>query len=261
MEDAYATKQSNKTAYFGVFDGHGGKQVADLCASKLIGNISKYGIRAGFAKTQAEIEANKSLDMIGSTANVGIFENGKLYIANCGDSRAVLCRGGKTIPLSFDHKPDRPDELARISKLQWEYGAKYAAPELKDYVKQQAKLANGGCFTVPAQDQAIARLQGILAVSRSMGDAYLTPCISSQPDITETRILKDDEFVIIACDGVWDVFTNEEAVDVVKYALDHNGHNFIKAAEKLRDQAYERLSADNITAMVLNIPALLHSYG
>ncbi|MED6192571.1 hypothetical protein PIB30_117670 [Stylosanthes scabra] len=130
--------------YFGVFDGHGCSHVATMCKERLH-DIVKDEIRGakkeeqelewksmmgqGFSRMDDEVQSwsqgNHSsacrcelqtphCDAVGSTAAVAVVTPDKIVVSNCGDSRAVLCRKGMAIPLSSDHKPDRPDELLRV---------------------------------------------------------------------------------------------------------------------------------------------------
>ncbi len=114
---------------------------------------------------------------MGSTATVAVIKNAKIFVANAGDSRAVLCRDGEAIPLSKDHKPSRQMKWQRIIK------------------------AFGLCDVVLGD-----RVQGVLAVSRALGDKVLNPYVIPEPEITQTRVDPQHEFLILACDGVWDVF-------------------------------------------------------
>ncbi|KAI3934268.1 hypothetical protein MKW98_009249 [Papaver atlanticum] len=106
-----------------------------------------------------EVE-DKNIKSIGSTAVVSLISKDKIIVANCGDSRAVLSRAGSPIPLSQDHKPDRPDERERIE-------------------------AAGG---------AVINWNG----SRVLGDRYLKPYVTSVPEVTITSRTESDEFVILA---------------------------------------------------------------
>lgn len=161
-------------------------------------------------------------DAVGSTAVVAVVTPDKIVVSNCGDSRAVLCRNGVAVPLSEDHKvslescstlmhryffwfvysscvldflfilfgflqPDRPDELLRIQ-------------------------AAGG--RVIYWDGP--RVLGVLAMSRAIGDNYLKPYVISEPEVTVTDRTKDDECLILASDGLWDVVSNETACNVVR---------------------------------------------
>ncbi|XP_074321403.1 protein phosphatase 2C 37-like [Silene latifolia] len=149
------------------------EQVSTLCKEKL------HGYDCGTST-------------VGSTATAAIVTSDKIIVANCGDSRAVLCRGGggRDFPLSAEHKPDRPDELARIE-------------------------ATGG--RVMYLDRA--RVQGVLAMSRVIGDKFLKPIVISEPEITITRRDPEDECIIIASDGFWDVIPNHRACKVALQGL------------------------------------------
>ena len=128
----------------------------------------------------------------GCTANVLLITPDQIFCANSGDSRSVLCKKGQAVELSEDHKPDLPTERARI-------------------------LASG--HTV--ED---GRVDGIIAISRSLGDwEYKNPklapekmAVSGVPEITKTELSPDLDFIICACDGIWDCMTSQEACDFVK---------------------------------------------
>ncbi|VVA10481.1 PREDICTED: phosphatase [Prunus dulcis] len=118
--------------FFGVYDGHGGNQVANFCAERMHEVIAQEWDREtvdgyewqrkwetafsiGFEKADNELlEEAIASEMVGSTAVVAILSGCQIITSNCGDSRAVLCRGTETIPLTVDQKPDREDELLRI---------------------------------------------------------------------------------------------------------------------------------------------------
>lgn len=133
------------------------------------------------------------LDSIGCTANVVVIEDmKKLYIANAGDSRAVLGRGGKALALSFDHKPDDEIELRRIEKA-------------------------GSVVTE-------GRVDGNLNLSRALGDLkYKTNKelkpeewpITANPDVKIVDIEPEDDFIIMGCDGIWETKSNDEMVEYI----------------------------------------------
>lgn len=94
-----------------------------------------------------------------------------LYTANVGDARIVLCRGGKALRLSYDHKGSDENEGKRVT--------------------------NAGGLILSN------RVNGVLAVTRALGDAYMKDLVTGHPYTTETVIQADvDEFIILACDGV-----------------------------------------------------------
>ncbi|CAN7032914.1 hypothetical protein Bca4012_045303 [Brassica carinata] len=200
--------------YCGVYDGHGCSHVAMRCRERLhelvreeleaddadweksmSRSFTRMDLEAvalnagGTANCRCELQ-RPECDAVGSTAVVSILTPEKIVVANCGDSRAVLCRNGKAIPLSSDHKPDRPDELDRIQ-------------------------AAGG--RVIYWDGP--RVLGVLAMSRAIGDNYLKPYVISKPEVTVTDRVKQDEFLILASDGLWDVVSNETACNVVRMCL------------------------------------------
>ncbi|TVU47608.1 hypothetical protein EJB05_07214 [Eragrostis curvula] len=228
MEDTVSTRPGflDGHHFFGVFDGHGCSHVATSCGERMHEIVAEEASAAAagssgsdeaarwtdvmeksYARMDAEAVGSRGnagpaptcrcemqlpkCDHVGSTAVVAVVGPRHLVVANCGDSRAVLCSGGVAIPLSSDHKPDRPDELERIH-------------------------AAGG--RVIFWDGA--RVFGMLAMSRAIGDSYLKPYVISDPEV---RVVErkdgEDEFLILASDGLWDVVSNEVACNVVRACL------------------------------------------
>ena len=137
------------------------------------------------------------LDAKGCTANVCLVRDGVLYCANAGDSRAVLCRGGVAEEMSHDHKPEDKTERDRIYKA-------------------------GSTVTE-------GRVDGNLNLSRSIGDlkhkqvASLPPAeqpITCVPDVKTRTLSPDDEFLVIACDGIWEQKSSQDIVDFVRARID-----------------------------------------
>ncbi|KAJ6315701.1 hypothetical protein OIU78_019049 [Salix suchowensis] len=187
MEDAVAIhpsfcrKDQETTTglhFFGVYDGHGCSHVAVKCKERLhelvkeelgIKQEWKSAAERSFRRMDREVVAwNQGMevranckcemqtpecDTVGSAAVVSVVTPDKIIVANCGDSRAVLCRNGKPLPLSSDHKPDRPDELNRIENA-------------------GGRVIYWDC----------PRVLGVLAMSRAIGDNYLKPYVSCEPE-------------------------------------------------------------------------------
>ncbi|KAM6541850.1 hypothetical protein CsatB_006297 [Cannabis sativa] len=270
IDDMMNKYLSHQTAhFFGVYDGHGGSQVANYCRERLhlamMEEIEyiKEGLIHGrikdsceeqwrkafmncFLKIDAEVGGQASLDPIapetvGSTAVVAVICSSHIIVANCGDSRAVLCRGKEAIALSADHKPNREDEYARIEAsggkvIQW----------------------NGH------------RVFGVLAMSRSIGDRYLKPWIIPEPEVTFLPRAKEDDCLILASDGLWDVMTNEEVCELARkriliwhkknggtLPLERRGEDIDPAAqaaaEYLSNRALQKGSKDNISVIVVDL--------
>ncbi|KAJ1924748.1 phosphatase 2C, partial [Linderina pennispora] len=93
------------------------------------------------------------------------------------------------------------------------------------------------------------RVNGVLAVTRALGDSTLKPYVISNPFTTETVIEDTDDMLILACDGLWDVCSDQEAVDLVRDEKDP-----VKASQVLLDYALDNESMDNITTMVFRLP-------
>ncbi|KAJ3703617.1 hypothetical protein LUZ61_007322 [Rhynchospora tenuis] len=241
--------------FFGVYDGHGGSQVSQYCASRMHAAVQEEWERGtgnneeswqrrwevaferGFESVDEELIANRvAPDVVGSTAVVAVVSGCQIICANCGDSRAVLCRGGQAVPLTIDHKPDREDELARIEST-------------------GGKVVNWGG----------PRVQAILAMSRAVGDRYLRPWVIAVPEITFHPRSEDDDCMILASDGLWDVVSNEEACDVAYRLLKRHRRNGLvgdatqvpaqAVAEYLLNLALRKQSSDNISVVVVDLKA------
>lgn len=167
--------------------------------------------------------AKKSMDVAGTTALIAVLEDSKLIVANVGDSRGVMCDGrGNAIPLSFDHKPQQMRERKRIKEA-------------------------GGFVTF----NGVWRVAGILATSRALGDYPLKDkkLVIADPDVLTFDLVDHKPwFIILASDGLWDTFSNEEAVAFIKERLNEPDYG----AKSLTLQAYYRGSLDNITVIVIN---------
>ncbi|KAL1561187.1 protein-serine/threonine phosphatase [Salvia divinorum] len=231
MEDYYEIRisevQGKMVALFGVYDGHGGFRTAEYLKKNLFTNLgrhpdfikdTKLAIVEAFKQTDTEYlneEKGQQKDA-GSTASTAVLVQDKIFVANVGDSRVVASRAGSAIPLSIDHKPDRTDERERIEKA--------------------------GGFIVWA---GTWRVGGVLAVSRAFGDKLLRPYVVAEPEIQEEKIDGID-FLIIASDGLWNVLSNKDAVNIVQGIPDAEA-----ASRKLVEEAYGKGSSDNITCLVV----------
>ncbi|KAK8358114.1 hypothetical protein V6Z12_A05G459100 [Gossypium hirsutum] len=170
MEDAvkvelgFIAKGGEKFDFYGVYDGHGGSRVAEECKERLhkllVEEIVEEGSGSGidwgrtmercFEKMDEEVNKGRMADeMVGSTALVAVVGKGNVVVANCGDSRAVLSRGGVAMPLSFDHKPDRPDELERVEAAGDQYLKPFVICKPEVTVRE---VTNGDEFLILASD-------------------------------------------------------------------------------------------------------------
>ncbi|CAI5517147.1 unnamed protein product [Closterium sp. Naga37s-1] len=191
---------SRRGSFYGVFDGHGGDAAAKFVSSQLLGNIlsdPSFPDRVGQAICNAFMRTDRELEMAhtlasepmesGTTALAVLLLGKALYVANVGDCRAVLCRRGKVLELSRDHRPSCQLERERV------------------------QLAGGFIVEDYLNDQ--------LAVTRALGDWHLQgmknraadgetvvgPLIA-EPELREAELTEEDEFLVIGCDGLWDAF-------------------------------------------------------
>ncbi|XP_072970060.1 probable protein phosphatase 2C 74 [Typha angustifolia] len=239
MEDGYGVminiNGNSNEAFFGVFDGHGGRAAVDLVSEKLGENIIaalseiekgedqvKLAIKAGYMNTDREFlsQGVKS----GACAATVLIKDGELHAANVGDCRVIMSMNGIAAALTSDHNAGREDERIRIENL-------------GGYVN----YCNG-----------VWRVQDSLAVSRAIGDMNMKEWIISEPETKKIHLTRDCEFLIMASDGLWDKVSNQEAVDVV---LKHD--KSMKSCKELIDICRSRGSRDDVTVMVVDLQRFL----
>lgn len=232
MEDYHVAKfvqyQGRELGLFAIYDGHLGDKVPAYLQKNLFRNILKEeefwtdpnrSISKAYERTdQAILSHSPDLGRGGSTAVTAILVNGRnLWVANVGDSRAVLSKRGQAIQLSVDHEPNT----------------------------ERGSIENKGGF-VSNMPGDVARVNGQLAVSRAFGDKNLKSHLRSDPDVTRADVDGDTDLLIIASDGVWKVMANQEAVDIAKKIKDPQ-----KAAKQLVVEALNRESKDDISCIVV----------
>jgi len=239
--------------FFGIFDGHGGSQVAEELKNHIVqftsermclGYPVEKALKDAFEQLETivclrqevhELLGDKRKASVGSCALLVVIDRIKkvVYTANIGDSRALLIQNDTEQPLSSDHKPDRPDESARIKEAGGTVTTKRSRGE--------------GVTKIPA------RAEGLLAVSRAIGDYHIKRkhpgAIIAQPEITTHSMQPTDKAIVLACDGIWDVLDNKTASTIVRQQMPDP----LKAAQELVTQAAQRGSHDDLTAIVIAI--------
>jgi len=251
MEDAHTTilrLEDSDVAYFAVYDGHGGHKVAKYSGTQLHKRIAAeedfqkgqypQAIKNGFLGTDADLRQHPDYadDISGCTAVVAIIEPGKrVFVGNAGDSRAVISVNGEVKALSHDHKPANKVESDRI-------------------------LAAGGWVE-------FGRVNGNLALSRALGDfefkrnQKLNPeeqIVTSNPDIIEHKLGEEEEFIVLACDGIWDCMSSQEVVNYVRKGIaDRLALTII--CEKLMEKCLANeseiggIGCDNMTVVIVGL--------
>ncbi|KAL2204199.1 PP2C-domain-containing protein [Sarocladium strictum] len=232
-------------SFFGVFDGHGGDKVALFSGENLPSILLKQdtfksqdysqSLKDTFLATDRAIlnDPKYEEEVSGCTACVCLIAGKKLYVANAGDSRGVLGVKGRAKPLSFDHKPQLDTEKNRIT----------AAGGFVDF----------------------GRVNGNLALSRAIGDfefkksAELPPekqIVTAFPDVEEHELTDEDEFLVLACDGIWDCQSSQAVVEFVRRGIAAK-QELEKICENMMDNCLASNSetggvgCDNMTMMVI----------
>ncbi|TQS33348.1 hypothetical protein Golomagni_06312, partial [Golovinomyces magnicellulatus] len=252
-EDAKA--HPGQLSFFGVFDGHGGDKVALFAGENIYKIVQKQdsfkagqynqSLKDGFLATdRAILTGHKHLTTIvidpkyedevsGCTACVSLIAGNKIYVANAGDSRGVLGIKGRAKPLSEDHKPQLETEKNRIT----------AAGGFVDF----------------------GRVNGNLALSRAIGDfefkksAELPPekqIVTAFPDVDEHELTDEDEFLVLACDGIWDCQSSQAVVEFVRRGIAAK-QELDKICENMMDNCLASNSetggvgCDNMTMLII----------
>lgn len=177
-------------------------------------------------------------------------EGSSIVTANVGDSRVVLCRKGAAVELTKDHKPNSESEITRIKKL-------------GGFVQWHGFLNADG---EPIEGTGVYRVNNNLAVARAIGDASEKPYISAIPEIREIVVDREqDQFVIIATDGLWDVMTSEEAVEYVHSVMSgslgalREGRDHLKPAYRPAERRLSEWVVAHPTSDRSMIRAAIHS--
>ncbi|KAL0436023.1 UNVERIFIED_CONTAM: putative protein phosphatase 2C 47 [Sesamum radiatum] len=237
------------SAFYGVFDGHGGPEAAAYVrknAIRFFFEDAKFPqtsqlndsfllevencLRKGFLLADMALAEDSSVSTSsGTTALTALVIGRLLMVANAGDCRAVLCRKGEAIDMSQDHRPNYASERRRVEEL-------------------------GGFI-----DDGY--LNGVLSVTRALGDWDMKlPQGSSSPLIAEPEfrqiiLTEDDEFLIIGCDGIWDVMSSQQAVSLVRRGLRRHDDPE-QSAKDLVMEALRRDTFDNLTVIIVCFTSL-----
>jgi len=233
------------TSYYAVFDGHAGTDAAIYSVSHLhqfLAESSFYptdperALKDAFSRTDTLFLEKSDRENLksGTTAVCALLRptEQKLYVAWLGDSQALLVRNGRAVHVVNPHKPDRQDERERIEDM-------------------------GGCVLF----WGTWRVNGQLAVSRAIGDSGYKPYVTSEPDVTAVSLDGTEDFLVLACDGLWDFVTEEEALMAVYEQIAEAPGDIEAVSQRLVQLSKQQGSTDNISVIVvfLTEPAQLAS--
>ena len=235
--------------FFGVYDGHGGKGCSLYLKENLHKNIKEFspkGLKQAIEITEEKFKIEEALsesggilDSSGSCGCMAMIKNNKCIIANVGDSRLILFKNGKVSFATEDHKPGTESEKRRI---QLAGGTVYQTPTIFGLYQ------NGKKIEIPWRV-----LPGRLSVSRTFGDIEakdekfggMAGVVVAAPDITELVLDDEYNFMVIGCDGIFDVLSNEEILECLKIVLKEK-----KIEDNINDEDVHELCGD-FAAMII----------
>ncbi|KAL4714588.1 hypothetical protein ACJJTC_006634 [Scirpophaga incertulas] len=233
LEAFFGIQATEPTSFYAVYDGHAGSAAATYCAAHLhqylveSPNFKTNLWRAlidAFHRTDADFIRKNNHDRAngGSTAVAVVIRGRQLYAAWVGDSLALLAKRMQLLQLVQPHKPDREDERERIEK-------------------------SGGTV----MHFGTWRVNGQLAVSRAIGDAQYKPYVTATPEINTVNLDGNEDFVVVACDGLWDYVTEDVVTATVYSQLAADPDDLKAVTKRLTAQAKRYGSSDNISIIVV----------
>eukprot|EP01038_Epipyxis_sp_PR26KG_P006901 gene6901-9453_t len=274
-------------SFFGVFDGHGGIQAShylsqhlhvnvahgllgvahdifaileDVAPNSLFDNakaverldkIVEQALKTTFLSTDQNFISTSTNPQHGSTATTALILGKRLYCANVGDSRTLLCRNFQPMLLSQDHKPNREDESKRIrdaggfvinSRVMGELAVSRAFGDV-DFKK--------GIQSIIEEEGGSMPSKGDGNDGNGESNNWDQPLIIAEPDIQATNVSEGDQFLLLACDGLFDVYTPEEIVTFVKEDMEKHGDTQRCCQNLTYDAIRKRNSRDNVSVILI----------
>ena len=283
-----------KISYFGIFDGHGGEGCSEFLKNNLLNYLIdnknfpfdiKTSLTESFEKAEEEFFKLKCsgdiehCDKSGSCALVSILFDNKIYIANLGDSRAIMSMssGTKVKQLTNDHKPDNPKEFERVIKN----GSKiyiddnddpHRDPSKLTFIKDKAELEKSKSNNKSNEEMIFRVYPSDLAVTKSIGDIKAKKkefggkqgSIINKPDIFIHDINSTDDFIVMGCDGIFDDLSNQEVSDAAWFVFknlskekNYDIHELSQdACDLIMKFALEKQTSDNLSCIVIGFEGL-----
>eukprot|EP00397_Hematodinium_sp_SG-2012_P007323 GEMP01007367.1.p1 GENE.GEMP01007367.1~~GEMP01007367.1.p1 ORF type:complete len:440 (-),score=116.00 GEMP01007367.1:2365-3624(-) len=295
MEDRVVTKIVGDIVFFGVYDGHGAGRMTDSSSRTCVDHVSQVvddrlipivqsglsgeelaaNVRDSFEKIENEVLAEGTGYLNGTTACAGVIQGNKLVVVNLGDSQALLCRDGVLHELTSVHRPTNENERTRIEKegarVILSHDGHAMEHRLESGLSVSRSFGDFGVDMMPSaypsasddddedsestrdsivkvQVSRASSCQGTSAVEKARG-------LSALPECHEVALEENDEFILIACDGVFDVMNTTMAMQIVRRTLRNPQKTADNAAAELLRQckAVQNLqgSIDNLSAVVV----------
>ena len=275
-------------SYFAVYDGHGGAEASSylsrflhvnvanaieeiapalssllaeetacknhasrIAAQEMTNRLVIEAITMSFTSTDDTFLKTSEFPQHGSTATTALLLGNKLYCSNTGDSRTMLCRNFVAVPLTTDHKPSREDEANRIraaggfvigNRVMGELAVSRAFGDA-DFKKGLQSIIDEEGSPPPSNDAS--------AETAHTQQDWDQPLIIADPDIEVTTIRGDDQFLLLACDGLFDVFSYDEIVTFVRDNMEKHG-DAQRCCQNLSFEAIrKRNSRDNVSVILV----------
>ncbi|KAL8560046.1 hypothetical protein ACOMHN_041515 [Nucella lapillus] len=223
-----------RLSYYAVFDGHGGPEAAIFAASQLHVHMLRdpafpsdpeVALKSAYSTTDRQF-LRKAAEMklnCGTTGVSVLLRGDRCYVSWLGDSQVMLVREGRAVTLMEPHKPDREDEQRRIEEL--------------------------GGYVINCD--GVWRVRGNISVSRAIGDPNEKPFLCSQADTCSFQRTGTEDYLVLACDGIWDVLDPGDVPFLVHTYLAQHPGGRLGVARHLVARAKEMRSTDNISCVVV----------
>eukprot|EP00581_Thalassiosira_minuscula_P006850 CAMPEP_0183702868 /NCGR_PEP_ID=MMETSP0737-20130205/825_1 /TAXON_ID=385413 /ORGANISM="Thalassiosira miniscula, Strain CCMP1093" /LENGTH=664 /DNA_ID=CAMNT_0025929549 /DNA_START=362 /DNA_END=2356 /DNA_ORIENTATION=- len=213
--------------------------------------IMRRILKTAYLRADKEFISPKTAPQSGSTGATVVLFGRRLFAANVGDSRVVLARkNGACLELTSDHKPSRPDEAARVRAAGGFILHKRVMGELAITRAFGDKSFKMGIKAMLEEDAD--ELGGAGGVSDDATKDLTAPLVSAEPEIASIVLSHDDEFLLLACDGLFDVFKSQDAITFARQELIAHRGEPAEVARILSDQAIRvRRSRDNVSILII----------
>ncbi|XP_024975333.1 probable protein phosphatase 2C 68 isoform X1 [Cynara cardunculus var. scolymus] len=237
LEDHSQVEIGRNATFVGVYDGHGGPEASRYICDHLFPHLIRLAREKGLISSEILKDAVSATEdgflslvrrtcgikplmaAVGSCCIIGLISEGTLYVANMGDSRAVIGRLSRRRSNKIIAEQITEDHNACI-----------------DEVRQELKSDHPDDPHIVVMKQGVWRIKGIIQVSRTIGDAYLKkpefaldpsfprfhlrepirrPVLRNGPSLHTRELKPDDKFLVFASDGLWEHLTNQQVVEIV----------------------------------------------
>ena len=284
-----------KISYFAIFDGHGGEECSEFLKNNYMNYLVEnanfpFDIKLSMIESFQKIEDDffklkckdnlEDSDKSGSCALVSVIFDNKIYIANIGDSRAIMSIGGgtKVKQLTADQKPDNIKEFERAlkngSKIYLDDNDDPDRDESKrEFIKDKTELEKMKEIKEESEEEKIFRVYpSDLAVMRTVGDVKakkkefggIPGTIINIPEIFIFDINSNDDFIVMGCNGIFDDLSNQEIVNaawtVFKHRATEKNYDIHELTQEACDLVIkfglEKQTTDNLSCIIIGLEGL-----